>query len=322
MSSTISVVIPTLRRPELLLRALRSVFAQTFSPTDVVVVVDGPDPDTVAMLQSIADPRLKVIVNERSLTAAGARNAGVAHAKGEWIAFLDDDDEWLPHKLERQIAFCHDTGAEFAICLSRIVTPLATYIWPETVYDNKVPLDEYLFDRKTAFSGSSFIQTSSYLIKRETFLRAPFRTDTPHDDWDFVLRQWKQHKVRLETVPEVLTILYMEEQRPSLSTSSKWRASLDWLDRVKPVMTRRAYSGFCLGVVGPRAAEERSYLAAFLLLAKAFKGGTPRLQHLAAYFAFWTLSQNTRRRLRALLRGSARTKIGSRSPSSGSAARL
>lgn len=302
MSSLISVVIPTLRRPELVVRALDSVFAQTYSPIEVIVVVDGPDEATVAALQQICDPRLKVIVNERSLTAAGARNAGVAIARGEWIAFLDDDDEWLPGKLEKQIAFAQDTGAEFVICLSRVITPLAAYVWPETIYDNQRPLDEYMFDRKTAFSGSSFIQTSSYLIKRETFLRSPFRVDTPHDDWDFILRQSKLLEVRVETVPEILTVLYMEEQRPSLSNSSKWRASLEWLDDIRPMLTRRAYSGFCLGVVGPRAAEEHAYSAAFLLLAKAFRHGAPRLQHLAAYLAFWTLSRNVRRQLRALLR--------------------
>jgi glycosyltransferase involved in cell wall biosynthesis len=320
MPPSISVVIPTLRRPKLLLRALNSVFAQTYGPIDVVVVVDGPDPETVAALQSVSDPRLQVIVNERSLTAAGARNAGVALAQGEWIAFLDDDDEWLPRKLEKQIAFAEAVCAEFVICLSRVITPLATYVWPETVYNNETRVDEYLFDRKTAFSGSSFIQTSSYLIKRETFLRSPFRIDTPHDDWDFVLRQSKLYKVKIETVPEVLTILYMEEHRPSLSTSSKWRASLDWLDSVRPMLTRRAYSGFCLGVVGPRAAEERAYSAAFLLLAKAFKSGAPRLSHLAAFLVFWTLPQNTRRRLRALLRGSTGKKLQSQAPVSGSVA--
>jgi glycosyltransferase involved in cell wall biosynthesis len=175
----ISIVIPTLRRPKLLLRALNSVFAQTYSPMDVVVVVDGPDEETITALRSISDSRLQVIVNERSLTAAGARNAGVTAARGEWIAFLDDDDEWLPDKLEKQMAFAQSKGAEFVICLSRVITPLATYVWPEMLYDNETPLDEYMFDRKTAFAGSSFIQTSSHLIKRETFQKSPFRLHAP-----------------------------------------------------------------------------------------------------------------------------------------------
>src|SRR5271169_1867385 len=107
-SSLVSVIIPTLRRPTLLTRALASVFRQTWRELEVIVVVDGPDPDTIAILQTIDDPRLRVIINARSLTAAGARNAGMDHAKGEWIAFLDDDDEWLPEKLAKQMAYAAD----------------------------------------------------------------------------------------------------------------------------------------------------------------------------------------------------------------------
>ena len=80
-SSLVSVIIPTLHRPTLLMRALASVFRQTWRELEVIVVVDGPDPDTIAILQTIDDPRLRVIVNPRSLTAAGARNAGMDHCE-------------------------------------------------------------------------------------------------------------------------------------------------------------------------------------------------------------------------------------------------
>jgi len=121
MPPHISVVIPTLRRPKLLMRALDSVFAQTYSQMDVVVVVDGPDEETVDTLRSISDPRLQVIVNERSLTAAGARNAGVAIAKGEWIAFLDDDDEWLPQKVSLQLTAAYASEAAFPVTSSHLI---------------------------------------------------------------------------------------------------------------------------------------------------------------------------------------------------------
>ena len=94
--SLVSVVIPTLRRPKLVLRAVASVLNQTYEQIEVIVVVDGPDQATIDVLRTVKDPRMQVVVNPRSLTAAGARNVGVDHARGEWIAFLDDDDEWLP----------------------------------------------------------------------------------------------------------------------------------------------------------------------------------------------------------------------------------
>ena len=119
----VSVVIPTLNRPKLLLRAINSVLRQTHRDIEVIVVIDGPDSNTVSAVRTVNDPRLQVIVNPQSLTAAGARNAGADHARGEWIAFLDDDDEWLACKLERQIAFTSGHAPALFSCLNRVVTP-------------------------------------------------------------------------------------------------------------------------------------------------------------------------------------------------------
>jgi glycosyltransferase involved in cell wall biosynthesis len=297
----VSVVIPTRHRPKLVLRAIHSVLNQTYSEIELIVVVDGPDEATIATVRSIEDPRLQLIVNPRSLTAAGARNVGAAHATGDWLAFLDDDDEWLPNKLERQITFAGATT--LVSCLSRIVTPRATYIWPQTVYDNSVPLDEYLFDRRSLFLGAGFIQTSSYLLPRRLFDRVRFNVESPHDDWEFVLRLCKETGARIETVPEVLVTLYFEEERSSLSSTGAWSTSLSWIESIRPIITPRAYSGFCLGVVGSRAAKEGAYAAFPDLLQAAFRRGAPTLWHVASYLAFWVAPQGIRRRLRALFRG-------------------
>src|SRR5215470_2160101 len=136
----VSVVIPTLDRPKLLLRSINSVLRQTHQEIEIIVVVDKPDEDTVSAVRSVGDPRIQLIVNPYSFTAAGARNAGVDHATGEWIAFLDDDDEWLPNKLERQIAFASGRAPALVSCLNRVVTPTATFVWPKVIYDNSSPI--------------------------------------------------------------------------------------------------------------------------------------------------------------------------------------
>jgi len=302
-STLVSVIIPTFGRPQLVLRAVRSVFAQTHGDIEAIVVVDGPDEETVAALATAADSRLQVIVNPRSLTAAGARNVGVAAARGAWIAFLDDDDEWMPHKIATQFATAAGRDTVLVSCLSEVVTPSATYVWPTKLYDNSEPLDIYLFDRRTTFAGAAFIQTSSFFLARALFNRAPFHTDTPHDDWDFILRLTKECGATIEAVPEVLLRIYFEEARPSLTKAGTWRLSLDWLDRIRGLLTRRGYSGICLGIVGPRAAQERAYGAFFLLLFKAFTRGSPRPLSLAAFVAFWVLPQPVRRQLRARFTG-------------------
>jgi glycosyltransferase involved in cell wall biosynthesis len=299
----VSVVIPTLNRPTLLLRAINSVLRQSYQGFEVIVVVDKPEPDTVDAVQSVDDPRVRLIRNPYSLTAAGARNAGADHATGEWVAFLDDDDEWLPNKLEKQIAVAAGQPSTLVSCLSRVVTPTGSYVRPKTVYDNSIPIDEYLFDRRTLFGGRSFMQTSSYLLPRSLFEKVRFDVDSPHDDWGFLLRLSKQEGARIETVPEVLVILYFEEQRPSLtSRTSSWEGSLRYLDKIQPIITRRAYSGYCLGVVGERASREQAYAAFPELLRRAFRHGSPRLWHVLPYLVYWVMPQWVLRRLRASFR--------------------
>jgi glycosyltransferase involved in cell wall biosynthesis len=297
-SSLVSVIVPTLHRPTLLMRALASVFRQTWRELEIIVVVDGPDPDTIAVLQTIDDLRLRVIVNPRSLTAAGARNAGMDHAKGEWIAFLDDDDEWWPEKLAKQVAYAADRGPVLVTCLSRVVTQGTSFTCPHVIYDNLHPIDEYLFDRRSPFAGHGFIQTSTYLLPRALGRGLRFRTDTPHDDWDYLLRLSKLEAVRVETVPEILVTLYNEHNRPSLSKSGTWSASLQWAEQMRPILTPRAYAGLCLGVVAPRAAKERAYRAAAPLLYHAFKYGSPRLWRVAAFLGEWLTPPRVLGRLR------------------------
>jgi len=298
----VSVIIPTLNRPKLVLRAINSVLRQTYQEIEVIVVVDGPDSDTVSVVRAVNDPRLQVIVNPQSLTAAGARNAGADHARGEWIAFLDDDDEWLPCKLERQIAFASGHAPALFSCLSRVVTPGATYIRPQLIFDNSCPLDEYLFDRRSLLGGSGFIQTSSYLLPRQLFDKVRFNVESPHDDWEFLLRLSKQAGARIVTVPEVLVILYFEEERPSLTTKTSWSASLRWLEGIQPILTRRAYSGVCLGVVGSRAAHEGAYKAFLELLHRAFRNGSPGLWQVLPFLAYWLTPQRFWGHLRGMLR--------------------
>jgi glycosyltransferase involved in cell wall biosynthesis len=290
----VSVIIPTLHRPTLLLRALESVFRQTWPGLEAIVVVDGPDPDTVAVLGTIDDPRLRVVQNPRSLTAAGARNVGIDLARGDWIAFLDDDDEWMPEKLAKQLTYAKRHSPALIVCLSSVASPGASFVRPEAIYDNSIPIDEYLFDRRSPFAGHGFIQTSSYLLPRALCGDLRFRDDNPHDDWDFLLRLSKQQSVRVETVPELLVRINVDDARPSLSKSGGWLASLQWVERMRPLLTPRAYSGLCLGVVGPRAAKEGAHRAVLLLLYRAFRHGSPRLWRVAAFVRVWAANSLTR----------------------------
>ncbi|MBD0290359.1 MAG: glycosyltransferase family 2 protein [Thermoleophilia bacterium] len=99
----VTVVIPTRDRWALLSETLEAVLRQQGVSFDVVVVDDGSADETRAKVAGLGDGRVRVVRHERSLGVARARNAGIAAARGEWIAFLDDDDLWSPHKLRRQL---------------------------------------------------------------------------------------------------------------------------------------------------------------------------------------------------------------------------
>ncbi|MCX7097332.1 MAG: glycosyltransferase [Methylococcales bacterium] len=97
----ISVVIPSYNRCDLLRRAIQSVFAQTRLPSEVVVIDDGSTDGTRAMIQT-EFPQVHYYYQENQ-GVSSARNAGVLKTTGDWLAFLDSDDEWLPGKLDSQI---------------------------------------------------------------------------------------------------------------------------------------------------------------------------------------------------------------------------
>jgi glycosyltransferase involved in cell wall biosynthesis len=300
----VSVVIPTRDRPHLLLRAVNSVLRQTHRDLEVTVVVDRPDPDTASAVRSLGDPRVRLFVNPDPSTAAAARNAGADQARGEWIAFLDDDDEWLPKKIERQLAFAAGRPPALVNCLSRIVTPTDTYIAPQVIYDNSEPIDEYLFNRRSLLTRAGFIQTSSFLLPRSLFDKVRFNVASAHDDWEFLLTLSKQRGARIETVPEVLAVIYFD-QRGSTNTirTWSWSRSLSWIDNMRPLITRPAYSGFCLSVVALRAIGEGAYAAFPQLLYRAFRYGSPGLWQILPFLGYWVTPLALRDYLRGKFRG-------------------
>ncbi len=106
-----AVVIPAWNAAATITRALDSVFAQTHAPAEVIVIDDGsPDGDAlIATLMRYGD-RIRLL-RQRNAGPASARNYGVRVSRSPWIAFLDADDSWLPHKMERQLALAGEPRA-------------------------------------------------------------------------------------------------------------------------------------------------------------------------------------------------------------------
>ncbi len=115
---TVSVIIPTYQRAGFVGQAIDSVLAQTYTDYEIIVVDDGSTDNTRDVLTGYGD-RLRVIYQENR-GAGAARNTGIRAAQGRYIAFLDDDDLWFPHKLERQIPIL-DANPEAALGFTDLV---------------------------------------------------------------------------------------------------------------------------------------------------------------------------------------------------------
>lgn len=101
----VSVIIPTFNRAETILRAVDSVLSQAYPALELIVVDDGSEDETPALLRPLADAGLIILLTRPNRGVSAARNTGLERAGGQLVAFLDSDDEWLPGKIEAQVNF-------------------------------------------------------------------------------------------------------------------------------------------------------------------------------------------------------------------------
>lgn len=202
MSPSVAVVIATRDRPDMLREAIDSVLSQTYDgPVEVVVVFDRSEPDP-----SLAhdDPlrRVTVTTNRRSPGLAGARNTGVDVTESDYVAFLDDDDLWLPGKLARQVAELEaHPQAGLATCGIRVRYDGETHL--RTLPQPEVTHAELLRDRHTELHPSTF------LVRRRDLVGdiGPVDEEVPGgfgEDYDFLLRAARHAPVRNLAEPLVL----------------------------------------------------------------------------------------------------------------------
>lgn len=290
---TVSIVIATYKRPEKLLRAIHSALAQTVQDIEILVAMERDDPAAAEVIASLGDPRVRAVVNPVKNGPGPARDTAAAEAASPWIAFLDDDDEWLPHKLERQIAVADDRT--IVTSLSRVMSEEGVFIRPGRPYDGTRTVDEWLFDRTSWLrGGDAMLQTSSLMVPAGLMRTLGFGSSR-HEEWELIIRATRQHGYRLVTVEEPLVIYYAGGLYP-------WRPSLEWIESMGDVMSPRAISGFCLNSATQGMVGKERNLAFRTFLRAAFRMGQPTLKQLFAYVVIWGVPHSFRWRLRSLLK--------------------
>lgn len=305
----VSVVIPTRSRPDLVTRAVHSVLAQTMPDLEVVVVVDGPDDDTVAALAAIDDTRLRVIVLPNSGGAPNARNVGAHEARAEWTAYLDDDDEWLPDKVAVQLNLARAARVAMPVVASRLInrTPRTEFVMPRRLPEAGEPLSEYFTVRRGLFHGDGFIQTSTIMAPTALFRRVPFTVGLRRQqELDWTLRALQHDDVELMFATEALVVWHQDEDRPRISLQSPWQEQFAWLSSNRQLFTPRAYAAFTMSVLSSMAAPTRSLAVFRTLLREARRHGQPAMIDYVTFLQIWLIGPQLRRTVRDLLLGRRR----------------
>jgi glycosyltransferase involved in cell wall biosynthesis len=236
-----------------------------------------------------------------SVGGSDARNRGVDAAGGEWIAFLDDDDEWLPGKLQAQLDAMKGSTSPALIGSCKMIarTPGKDYVWPRRTPDKGEQLCEYLLARRTLTRGEGYIQTSTFFVRRTLMRAQPFKSgQRKHQDTEWVLRLGRVPGVEVIFVDEVLAIHNIEEDRATVSSKSNWRYSLEWVRSDRHLFTARALSGFVLHQIASEASDQGEWRAFPLLLLEALRYGKSSVRDYLIFLAMWFLPRRRRRCLR------------------------
>ena len=300
----VSAIIPTRNRPGLVVRAAVSALAQTFQGLEVIVVIDGPDQATRHALAEIDDARLRVLALEESVGGAEARNTGARAAHGRWIALLDDDDEWLPEKIEKQLQAARSVVGDRVLVVSQFIERSPARL--DVVRPRRLPrreerICEYMFDFLCYF------QTSTFFCSRQLFLDLPFRKELKSfQDIDWFLRVTSDPTVQFVAVGETLSVYHSPDQRATITAGLDWKKRLAWGQQNRALMTRRAYSRFIVGSCAGTAVRDHAGAPALVqLLAECIFRGFPTPVTIALLFGAFLVTPTTRRTIRdsVFLRG-------------------
>ena len=283
----VSVVIPTYNRADLIMRAINSVRSQSYSNIEIIAIDDCSPDNTAEVVQGIKDDRLTYYRHNTNQGGSAARNTGIEKAKGEYIAFLDSDDVWLPQKLALQLeAIALATDDNPVVSYTKFQKSDRVFYQPSVLPRRGKQPQETIADYLWLGGGETL--TSTLLVSRSLATSYLFPTHLhKHQDLDFVLGLESQGATFI-FVPQVLTIWHNEPRGDRISRRTNYQISLDWIESHREQISKRAYQGFLLKEVVPKMLlNEETKSTAIDLLVTGMRGGIISID----YFLFLIIKQ-------------------------------
>ena len=203
MEPSVSIIIPTYNRRDLISETIQSVLAQTFKDFEILVIDNGSSDDTSQVIKKINDPRVHYYWQEPTGGPAHPRNRGLRMSKGKWVCFLDSDDLWVPDKLESQLLLCEKR-------------PDLKWVYAKTAwFDHETGKEMDVYNNFEYYEGdicdklimNNFIASPTPLIKRSVFDEVgefnEKNTFFAREDWELWLRIASKYPIGF--VPKVLS---------------------------------------------------------------------------------------------------------------------
>ena len=215
----VSVVIPTHNRAEFLRDAIASVLKQTFQDFEVIVVDDASSDNTRDVVGSFHDERIRYMRHENNKGGSAARNTGILNSKCEYLAFLDDDDEWLPEKLDRQMELLLTSDPNVGVVYTGYldVDAASGQVIGQQIPARRGNLSQHLWTENCVGSASSV------LLKKDCLNRVGlFDESLPcSQDYDLWIRTAKEYLFECVQLP--LFKYSVHENKISTDTDARYR---------------------------------------------------------------------------------------------------
>lgn len=266
-----SVIVPAYNRAFTIERAINSCLRQTFQDFEVVVVDDGSSDDTESAVSRCTDPRV-VYLRQENRGASAARNRGAEAATGEYVAFLDSDDEFLPEKLaafHAAITSSDEAAARATLWYSPLYFARGQnnrLVKPERAIAASESVGDYLF----AYDG--LLQTSTLVMDRALFLRVGFdETLRNLEDLDLCLRL--EQEVDAFRMLDAPLVVWHDDQRDNrLSYTTTAEDVLTWMTARSGLLSERARYGFLARYLVPIAVRRSPFRTGSILASAVWRG--------------------------------------------------
>lgn len=234
----ISVIIPTFNRLEATIKSIESVFKQTYKNIEVIVVDDCSTDGSFEKLNVLLGNKIILLQNHENSGAGTGRNLGVDNCSGNYIAFLDSDDEWLPTKLDEQynlLVSCYEKNALVYAPANLVHNNQPIVVNPSRALSENERVEDYIF-----FSKQD-IQTSGWFMSKEFFQKVRFTDKLKrHQDWDFVLRA-QELGCKFIFAPNVLYVRNGGDKSQHVGTFKLDGLTEAWLLKLKKIVPAPTY---------------------------------------------------------------------------------